>query len=546
MPVERLTALLAQPQAWPAGWGDWEVTHRAHRLAADRFLTYLPPYPAERYRGRGCVIAGGGLAYFPSLYVTVRALRHVGWTLPIQVWYLGRDDELPGSYQALLERWSVECVDADRVRTRHPCRILNGWELKAYAVLHAPFEEVLCLDADCYPVRDPALLFNDADYGHTGAIFWPDLRDGPPLDWRPFGVTAPGRVSIESGQFVVNKRLCWQPLQLAWWYNDHSDWSYLHGYGDKHTFEVAWARCGRRYTRFGEEAAWSVHSFTHVGPEGQWLFIHRCKDKFRFGAPDYLNPQAFAANYFHADLPLEAECFSWLRELGDELGVGAPPPAISSTEKVSAMTRSLPTLGAWLYTCPERALVCAGTLRRWQLTDWGEVPTVVVDDGTPPTSTVRLLANARRTLTLAATQHVDYYLFLEDDLLFNPHLRHNLLHWQPLSDGWLWMGSLFNPGLAPDEATLTGNLWRTRHFQATADGYYGALAFVLSRAALTRILRDWETQSGAFDLRLGALAQRHAGGVVMHVPSLVQHMPVTSTWGGVPVRSPDFDPFYRA
>jgi hypothetical protein len=55
---------------------------------------------------------------------------------------------------------------------------------------------------------------------------------------------APGRASVESGQVVVNKRLCWRPLQLAWWYNDHGDWAYLHGHGDRHTFEVAWARLG--------------------------------------------------------------------------------------------------------------------------------------------------------------------------------------------------------------------------------------------------------------------------------------------------------------
>jgi hypothetical protein len=254
MAVERLVELLNQPaRAWPLGWGDWAVTHQAHRLAADRFLAALPPFPEGHYQGKGIVLAGGGSAYFPSLYVTARAIRHVGWTLPIQVWYLGRDKEMPSRHQAILEALGVECVDADSVRARHPCRILNGWELKAFAVLHSPFEEVLFLDADCYPVRDPAPLWEDDDYRQTGAAFWPDLANSQPLDWRPFGVDPPGRRSIESGQFLINKRLCWQPLQLAWWYNDHSDWSYLHGFGDKHTFEVAWTKCGRRYTRFRED-----------------------------------------------------------------------------------------------------------------------------------------------------------------------------------------------------------------------------------------------------------------------------------------------------
>lgn len=328
MDVERLAELVAGPPlSWPPGWEDWEVTHQAHRLAADRFLDALSPYPEERFLGRGLVIAGGGTAYFPSLYVTVRAIRHAGWTLPIQVWYLGRDNEMPAKHQALLQPFGVECVDADAVRERHPCRILNGWELKAFAVLHAPFAEVLSLDADCYPVRDPSILFDDADYRQTGAVFWPDFWDAAPPDWNPFGLTPSGRVSIESGQFLVNKRLCWRPLQLAWWYNDHSDWSYLHGYGDKHTFEVAWTRCGRRYTMFREDVEWSVHSFKHVGPDGRLLFVHRCQDKFRFGTPSYMTPQSFAANHFHPELPLETECFHWLRELAEQLRNSAEPPA---------------------------------------------------------------------------------------------------------------------------------------------------------------------------------------------------------------------------
>src|SRR5947209_8212678 len=93
MPAEELAGLLDGPaRAWPPGWEHWEVTHWAHRLAADRLLAALPPYPAGRFRGRGVVIAGGGPAYFPSLYVTVRAIRRVGCSLPVQVWYLGRED----------------------------------------------------------------------------------------------------------------------------------------------------------------------------------------------------------------------------------------------------------------------------------------------------------------------------------------------------------------------------------------------------------------------------------------------------------------------
>ena len=53
---------------------------------------------------------------------------------------------------------------------------LNGWEAKAYAILHCPFEEVLLLDADIVPVRDPSFLFDSDEYQRSGSVLWPDLN----------------------------------------------------------------------------------------------------------------------------------------------------------------------------------------------------------------------------------------------------------------------------------------------------------------------------------------------------------------------------------
>ena len=534
MPLEPLVELLSgPPRAWPPGWGDWAVTHRAHQLAADRFLADIGPYPEGRFSDRGIVIVGGG-AYFPSLYVTVRAIRHAGCRLPIQVWYLGRTTEMSAAWRAVLERYGVSCIDADAVRARFPCRILNGWELKAYAVLHAGFEEVLSLDADCYPTRDPSYLFGEPCYRTTGAVFWPDLSFGPTPDWTAFGVSPTGRPTFETGQFLVDKRRVWHALQLAWWYNDHSDWSYLHGYGDKNTFEVAWAKCGLSYAMYAEAVDWKSDCFQQLGPEGAVLFLHRCRDKFRFGDPSYMTAQNFASNRFHPELPLETECFGWLGELGREL---------NSTGAGGA--RAVPRIGAFMYTCPERRAVCEGTLGRWRATDWGEDPVVMIDTGTGPTSTERLAANGRRMLERALDSEADYYLFLEDDLIFNFHLRHNLEHWAPVSDRTLWAGSLFNPAIRIAE-TNPLSLWGARSCVCERGHFFGTQAVVMSRRAVIETLREWDVTPGPYDLRLGAIVERYSPGVVLHLPSLVQHVGARSTWGGEPIRAINFDPFFRA
>jgi hypothetical protein len=295
---------------------------------ADAFLAALPAYPRARYRGRGVVIAGGGERYFASLYITIRALRHVGCRLPIQVWYLGRKDEMPDARKRLLKPFGVECVDADRIRRRHPARKLCGWELKVFATLHSPFEEVLFLDADCYPCRDPELLFDFDDYHEKGAIFWPDvIQVDDRLKWPAFGLANPRRPgSVESGQFVLNKRTSWRALNLTWFYNDHSDYYYRYGYGDKHTFEAAWTRLEQPFVMFASSAPILRIGYVHIGPDGAPLFVHRCCDKFRVEEHRYITAQQGALPVYCDSAPLEKECWSWLAELAQALGVPFAPP----------------------------------------------------------------------------------------------------------------------------------------------------------------------------------------------------------------------------
>ncbi len=307
------------------------------RGRADAFLAAVPDYPAERYRGRAVVIAGGGERYFASLYVAIRALRYVGCRLPIQVWYFGSRDEMPAGRQELLASYDVECVDADEVRERHPARRLGGWEMKVFAALHCPFEEILFLDADCYPCRNPDFLFDLADYRELGAVFWPDsMTTDLRLQWPAFGVPDPRRPgSVESGQFVLNKRACWRPLNLAWFYNNYSDFYYRYCHGDKHTFEVAWTRCGRPFVMWQPQAVWKDGAYLHDGPDGRPLFVHRCGDKFRLKPESFNTPQNQAGATYSTDLPLERECWAWLGELALALGpVARREPAVPAPQKI--------------------------------------------------------------------------------------------------------------------------------------------------------------------------------------------------------------------
>lgn len=173
-------------------------------------------YLANRFSGRGIVICGGGTKYLPCAWVCINMLRKLGCALPIELWHLG-DDEMDDATRAFLQPLGVTTVDGRALLSEYPSRILNGWELKCYALLHCSFQEVLLLDADNVPAVDPTFLFTSEEYARHGAIFWPDIGRHPPFQpvWHIAGVEYRDEPEIESGQIVVDKRRCWRALNVA-------------------------------------------------------------------------------------------------------------------------------------------------------------------------------------------------------------------------------------------------------------------------------------------------------------------------------------------
>jgi hypothetical protein len=247
---------------------------------ADRFIQTVGEPPSDM-SGRGVVICAGGGKYLPSAWVLIRMLRRLGCDLPIQIWYRG-EEERNDSWQELVRLYGVACIDAEAVRRRHPHLALGGWELKPYAILHSPFREVLLLDADNVPVRDPAYLFDSPEYRQTGAMFWPDGCRMSPSDpcWAAFGVAYRDERNFESGQLLVDKARCWRALNLCDWYNQHSYFFYRVVYGDKDTFRFAWHRLGQRFAMPAQEMGSLASTILQYDADGELIFQHRFGDKW--------------------------------------------------------------------------------------------------------------------------------------------------------------------------------------------------------------------------------------------------------------------------
>jgi len=220
------------------------------RRDLERFLarqTMVSPPEHEGPATRGLVLTAPK-AKLHFLYATVKLLRQgVAPNLAVEIIVDA------GSLSACRKLFTFErttCLATSIVpQTR--------FGYKHLALLTSTFSEVLWLDWDDIPVKDPSYLFDTPEYKATGAILWPDLwgascdskvvsngyvaRPGNALYWA-LGIDyqrAPKFVQeAELGQLVVNKRRHLEPLLLSQFLTEHGV-AQMFAYGDKDTFRLS-------------------------------------------------------------------------------------------------------------------------------------------------------------------------------------------------------------------------------------------------------------------------------------------------------------------
>ncbi len=320
-------------------------------MACDKFIHTIsrPPNPC---RGRGIVICGGGAKYFPGAWVCINMLRRLGCRLPVQLWYLGKK-ELDSRMQSLLAPMDVECIDASRLRRKFPARILRGWELKAYAILHSSFREILFLDADNVPVVNPGFLFETRQFRSTGAIFWPDYDCGKNKKaariWRSCGMRQPDEPEFETGQIVVDKKRCWRALSLTNWFNQNSDFYYRYIHGDKETFHLAFRKLRKSYALIPKQIHPLQRTMCQHDFQGRRIFQHRNRDKWRLSLRNRIIP----------DFRFERECLECLRELRRQWDGRIRPPLADGRVSRLSVRQFPPSNGTVRHTGNDRGRVRA-------------------------------------------------------------------------------------------------------------------------------------------------------------------------------------------
>lgn len=186
----------------------------ATRLSHIAILKSIPPYPEGVYKGKGIVILAGGK--FSTFATTgMGMLREIGSKLPVEIWMKDKQEEKPGWCKDIIQDGMVCRRLSDYMDTS---KMESGYQLKVSSILFSSFEEILFLDADNVPVKNPDPIFESPTYTETGVVLWPDYwkHSGAPL--LPYEVGLSDDASeilredqtAESGQLVWNKRRHWK------------------------------------------------------------------------------------------------------------------------------------------------------------------------------------------------------------------------------------------------------------------------------------------------------------------------------------------------
>ena len=186
----------------------------ASRDSHEEVLRSLPPYPKNAFTGRGIVMLAGG-RYSSFATTGLGMLREIGSKLPIEVWVKDHTEEKEGwcdeiKKEGMACRRISDYMDVSSNK--------HGYQLKISSILFSSFEEILFLDADNVPVRNPDGIFEAKSYTDTGVVLWKDYwkHTGSPLLPYVVGIsvgaseTLRNNVTVESGQLVWNKKRHWK------------------------------------------------------------------------------------------------------------------------------------------------------------------------------------------------------------------------------------------------------------------------------------------------------------------------------------------------
>lgn len=233
------------------------------------------------FNGDGIVINGGGV-YLSGAIIVIIQLRELGSKLPIELILNDEseyDDDMCNNFLPKLNT-TCKIIETELGKELYGRLNLEKYQLKTVGLLVSSFDNIITLDADNLPIKNPDFLLNSEPYLSTQWLLWPDIwhkgtspiyydiarfKIGEPIhregvnneiDFADYirkdknsGILfhnlegTPPAMSAETGQMVFSKSNHLRSLILSLYYNIYGNSHYYRllyqgtfGSGDRETF----------------------------------------------------------------------------------------------------------------------------------------------------------------------------------------------------------------------------------------------------------------------------------------------------------------------
>ncbi|RSH83812.1 hypothetical protein EHS25_005427 [Saitozyma podzolica] len=237
--------------------------------------------------GRGIVMVAGNADTLQRVKWSLQMLRSYESTLPVQIYHFPseRPDDDDPIWEEMREL-GAELVEA--VGEEKDKEAKKSYHLKAIAVVQCPWREVLYLDSDSIPARDPEYMFDAPNYRRLGIWATPDYwktSANNPI-WAIIGVKCRNEWEMETGQMFIDKKRHLDTFLLIKYMLVQHEWWFWFSDGDKDIFRWAMLALRKRWAvpgRWVGAAAlpsgtasgdFCAHTMLQHDSWGEPLFVH--------------------------------------------------------------------------------------------------------------------------------------------------------------------------------------------------------------------------------------------------------------------------------
>ncbi|ESZ93588.1 glycosyltransferase family 71 protein [Sclerotinia borealis F-4128] len=272
----------------------WKQNEAVERMTTPSSTT--DEFEKEKKGKRGIVMAAGDRPALIRARTSLRLLKSYNCTLPVEIFHFESELSAPALSSLLSDLSELQNSDSSTngitvtIRKVEEVSKGSGWkdfQIKGAAIQQSSFDDILYLDTDSYPLRNPEYLFEGREWRDTGLLLWPDYSKSHPTNpmWRLLGQSCRNEYEGESGQVLISRTRHQDILWLIEYFALHHEEFYGFMGGDRDSFRAAALILGKSWTgpgranavgaaRIPENHQSGGHTMLQADPYGKWMFVH--------------------------------------------------------------------------------------------------------------------------------------------------------------------------------------------------------------------------------------------------------------------------------